>query len=149
MKARLQYGRDGIEVEVPSDNVTVVTPRYVPGLEDEAARSVAAVRQPLGAQPLRELVRPAIGWRWSSPTSPGRCRPTACCPGSSPSWRTCPPERFTIVNGTGSHRANTPEELAAMVGPDVLERYRVVNHDAHDPATSLPRGAGRTAARCT
>ena len=27
-----------------------------------------------------------------------------------------------VVNGTGSHRANTREELAAMVGPDVLGR---------------------------
>ena len=46
-----------------------------------------------------------------------------------------PPDHVTIVNGTGSHRANTEEELAAMVGQEVYERYRVVNHDAHDPAT--------------
>jgi nickel-dependent lactate racemase len=46
-----------------------------------------------------------------------------------------PPENVTIVNGTGSHRANTEEELAAMVGPIVYERYSVVNHDAHDPGT--------------
>jgi nickel-dependent lactate racemase len=47
-----------------------------------------------------------------------------------------------IVNGTGSHRANTHEELARMVGADVLRRYRVVNHDAHDPATLRPAGTG-------
>jgi nickel-dependent lactate racemase len=54
-----------------------------------------------------------------------------------------PAERFTVVNGTGSHRANTPEELATMVGADVFGRIRVVNHNSHDPATLLP--AGKTA----
>ena len=54
-----------------------------------------------------------------------------------------PAERFTIVNGTGSHRTNTPEELRSMVGPEILGRYRVVNHTAHDPATMLPAGKSR------
>ena len=51
-------------------------------------------------------------------------------------------DHVTIVNGTGSHRVNTPDELRAMVGPDVYARYRVVNHDAHDPARSLHAGVG-------
>ena len=45
-----------------------------------------------------------------------------------------------IVNGTGSHRANTPDELETMVGEEVVSRYRVVNHDAHDPATMVEVG---------
>ena len=45
-----------------------------------------------------------------------------------------------IVNGTGSHRANTPDELGTMVGEDVLSRYRVVNHDSHDPETMVEVG---------
>ena len=55
-----------------------------------------------------------------------------------------------IVNGTGSHRANTPDELVSMVGRDVLERYRVVNHVAHDPATLAAGGPlAPTASRCS
>jgi lactate racemase len=46
-----------------------------------------------------------------------------------------PPENVTIVNGTGSHRPNTEEELAAMVGREVISNYRLVNHNAHDPNT--------------
>src|SRR5438128_8382976 len=56
MKTHLQYGQDGLEVEIPSQNVTVVTPRYVEGLPDEAAAFREAVRSPLGARPLREVV---------------------------------------------------------------------------------------------
>ena len=51
-----------------------------------------------------------------------------------------PAENFTIVNGTGSHRANTPAELRQMVGDAVYERYRVVNHDSRDPATLARAG---------
>jgi nickel-dependent lactate racemase len=51
-----------------------------------------------------------------------------------------PPERFVIVNGTGSHRPNTNAELASMLGREVVERYRVVKHQAQDPAALLPVG---------
>jgi nickel-dependent lactate racemase len=44
------------------------------------------------------------------------------------------------VNGTGSHRANTPEELGRMVGPEIAGRYRIVNHDAQDASTLRPAG---------
>jgi nickel-dependent lactate racemase len=49
-------------------------------------------------------------------------------------------ERFTIVVGTGSHRATMPQELARMVGGDIAARYRIVNHDAQDPAILVPVG---------
>jgi nickel-dependent lactate racemase len=143
MKVRLQYGREGLDVEVPGTDVTVVEPRFVAGLPDEAAAFREAVRRPIGARPLREVVsandRVAV-------VIPDLTRPL-------PSDRLLPwlfeelahvrAERFTIVNGTGSHRGNTPEELASMVGRDVLARYRVVNHASHDPATMLPAGRSR------
>ncbi|MDE3077531.1 MAG: nickel-dependent lactate racemase, partial [Chloroflexota bacterium] len=40
-----------------------------------------------------------------------------------------------LVNATGTHRGNSPEELEQMLGPDVVRRYRVVNHDAFDRST--------------
>jgi len=119
-----------------------VTPRYVPGLGDEAAAFVAAVRQPLGARPLRELVKAQDRVAVVIPDLT-RPLPTArLLPWLFAELAHVPAERFTIVNGTGSHRANTPDELSAMVGPDVLARYRVVNHSAHEPATLAPAGRG-------
>jgi nickel-dependent lactate racemase len=135
MRVHLQYGRDGLDVEIPSERVRVIEPTFVPGLPDEAAEFFAAVRAPIGGKPLRECVaaheRVAI-------VIPDITRPL-------PTDRLLrwvfaelahvPPEHVVVVNGTGSHRANTPDELRAMVGADVFERYRVVNHDAHDPGT--------------
>ena len=42
MKIHLQYGRGGLDVDVPGDNVTVLRPQFVPGLADEQAGFVEA-----------------------------------------------------------------------------------------------------------
>ena len=52
------------------------------------------------------------------------------------------PEDVTILIATGTHRANTTEELVRMLGAPIVERYRVVNHDASDDRTLA--FAGRT-----
>ena len=45
MRVHLQYGRDGLDVELPARNVTLLEPRYVPGLPDEAAAFREAVER--------------------------------------------------------------------------------------------------------
>ncbi len=135
MITHLQYGKDGIEIEIPSNNVTMLAPRFIPGLPDEAGAFRDAVRAPINSKPLREMIstrdRVAV-------VIPDITRPL-------PSDRLLawlfaeldhvPVENFVIINGTGSHRANTPDELAAMVGADIATRYRIVNHNSHDTAT--------------
>ena len=135
MKVHLQYGRDGLDVEIPSARARVIEPTFVAGLADEAAAFAAAVRAPLGGKPLRACVgareRVAI-------VIPDVTRPLPTdrlLPWIFAELAHVPANNVVIVNGTGSHRANTPDELGAMVGTEVLARYRVVNHDAHDPST--------------
>ena len=140
MRISLQYGTAGLEVDIPASRVSVLEPRFVPGLEDEAGAFRAAVSRPTAGPPLHELVT-------------GRDRLAVVIPDATrglPRERLLPwlfahlshvPEaNVVIVNGTGSHRGNTPDELRAMVGPEVARRYRIVNHDAHDPATLVPVG---------
>jgi nickel-dependent lactate racemase len=139
----LQYGTTGLDLEVDARHVTVVEPRYVAGLPDEAAAFRAAVRAPVGTRPLRELVGPADRVAVVIPDIT-RPLPTArLLPWLFEELPHVPAEHFTLVNGTGSHRASTPSELETMVGPAVAKRYRIVNHDAHDPSTH--EEVGRTA----
>src|SRR4029453_10991194 len=56
VRVHLQYGRDGLDVDFPRDNVTVVAPRYVPGLPDERAAFRAAIASPIASPPLVEIV---------------------------------------------------------------------------------------------
>jgi nickel-dependent lactate racemase len=45
-----------------------------------------------------------------------------------------PADNFTIIVGTGTHRANTEAEIRRMVGAAVADRYRIINHNTFDPA---------------
>jgi nickel-dependent lactate racemase len=133
MPIHLQYGKDGLEIDIPSNNITTLAPRFIPGLPDESAAFREAVRAPINSKPLRELIgsndRVAV-------VIPDITRPL-------PSDRLLtwlfaeldhvPAENFVIINGTGSHRVNTPEELAAMVGDEIAKRYEIANHNSHDP----------------
>ena len=139
-KIHLQYGQEGLEITLPSERVTVVEPRFVPGLPDEAAAFQEAVRQPIQSRPLRELIaaedRVAIVIAdLTRPLPSDRLLP----------WLLeeiahVPDEQVVILNGTGSHRINTPEELERMVGAEILRRYRVVNHNSHDRSTMALAG---------
>jgi nickel-dependent lactate racemase len=135
VETQLQYGKGDLAVEVPSSDVTVLAPKTEEGLPDEAAAFREAVRDPIGGRPLRELVGAGERVAVVIPDITRALPRERLLPWLFEELSHIPPENVTIVNGTGSHRANTEEELAAMVGPGVYGRYSVVNHDAHDPGT--------------
>ncbi len=140
MNVHLEYGTEGLQLQVPSSDVDVITPRFVPGLPDEAAAFRAAVRDPIGGKPLREVVRAGerVAVVIADITRP--LPSERLLPWIFAELAHVPVEHITIVNGTGSHRVQTPAELAQMVGPEVARRYRVVNHDAHDASTVVEVG---------
>lgn len=137
---RLQYGTGDLDVEIPSPDVTVLAPRPEKGLADEAAAFREAVRDPIGSAPLAEIVGRNERLAVVIPDITRALPRERLLPWLFEELGHVPPENVTIVNGTGSHRANTEKELAAMVGRRIFENYRVINHDAHDPDTLLFAG---------
>src|SRR5205809_6361484 len=135
MKVHLDYGKDGLEQEIPASNITILAPRFLPGLPDETAAFRDAARRPIESQPLKDVLRATDR---VAVVIPDITRPL-------PTERLLlwmfaelshiPAKNFTVINWTGSHRTNTQAELASMVGVEVLSKYRVVNHTAHDPST--------------
>jgi nickel-dependent lactate racemase len=146
-RVRLQYGTEGLDLDLDAPNVTVVEPSYVKGLPDEPAAFREAVRKPIGTMPLREIV--AAGDRVAV-VIPDITRPLPTdrlLPWLFAELSHVPAANVTIVNGTGSHRANTPAELETMVGSEAARKYRIVNHNAHDRSTLAAAGKapdGRT-----
>jgi nickel-dependent lactate racemase len=57
MLIHMQYGLNGLDIQTPFEDVTVIRPQFVPGLEDEQAGFEAAVRAPIQSQPLAEVIR--------------------------------------------------------------------------------------------
>ena len=135
MKTHLQFGTAGLDVELPDGRTTVLEPRFIPGLPDESGAFQAAVRNPIQSRPLRDVVRATDSVAVVIPDITRPFPSDRVLPWLFSEMPHVPAKNITIVVGTGSHRANTPEELAHMVGPGVVAGYRIVNHNAHDPAT--------------
>jgi nickel-dependent lactate racemase len=135
MKTRLQYGTGDLDVEIPSSDVTVLAPNPEDSLPDEAASFTNAVRNPIQSAPLDEIVGSSEKLAVVIPDITRALPRDRLLPWLFEELSHVPPENVTIINGTGSHRTNSGEELEAMVGSGVYERYRVVNHNAHDPET--------------
>ena len=147
LRLRLDYGTDGLEVSLPDGNVTVIEPIFRPEVPDPHATLVDALRSPVGRPPLRELARGARRVAVSvcdiTRAQPRRQMLEALF-AEMPDVR---PEQFTILIATGTHRANTQDELVAMLGPDIVQRCRIVNHDARNPATLRDIGTTSTGVR--
>jgi nickel-dependent lactate racemase len=136
MRVRLDYGVDGLEVDLPQERTTIIEPVFRPAIADPAAALTAALRSPVGRPPLRELVRRgqtvAISVCDITRAQP-RQEMLAAVFAEMPDVRA---EDVTILIATGTHRTNTPAELEQMLGADIVRRYRVINHDSRD-ASSL------------
>jgi len=133
MEVKLPYGESPIVVEVP-DSADVLLAEETPALEDEDRQAAEALANPIGSPPLADIARPKdkVAIVISDIT-----RPTpnhTVVPWVLNALKEHPRENITIINGTGSHRPNTDEELAGMLGEDVFRSVRVVNHDAFDPS---------------
>ncbi len=141
-RIRLEYGTDGLTVDLPGSDITVLNPQFVDGVPDEQSGFRTAVRRPVEGRPLREAVAASDRVAVVVPDITRPLPSSRLLPWLFDELSHVPAGNFTIVIGTGSHRINTPEELASMLGAGILKRYRVVNHDAHDRTTL--ELAGRT-----
>ena len=141
MKIKLAYGKTGLEFDLPDDaNVTVVRPRFVAGLADQAGAIRDALRRPIGSLPLKELVKSLdrVGIVFSDIT-----RPTpnhVILPALLRELEYVPDERIVLFNSTGTHRPNTEAELRRMLGDEIVNRYRIVQNDSNDRASHAQVG---------
>jgi lactate racemase len=134
MKVRLAYGVGGLEVELPDDRTTVVEPAYHAGADDEHAVLLEALRNPVAGPPLRDLAKP--GMKVAISMCDGtRAQPRDKMIPAVLEELGLPDEDIVILVATGTHRGNTPEEIEAMLGRELVERIEVVNHDARDPSS--------------
>src|SRR3970040_1289045 len=58
VRLRLDYGTDGLDVDLPDERATVIEPMTRPAVADAHSPLLEPIRAPLGRAPLRQLVRP-------------------------------------------------------------------------------------------
>ncbi|MCE5268741.1 MAG: nickel-dependent lactate racemase, partial [Planctomycetaceae bacterium] len=149
MRIRLDYGRTGLEVDLPDRNLVGVLrcPESKP-LADPAAAVRQALQQPTGAPSLAELAR---GRRNACIVVSDVTRPVPNRVLLPPILDTLeaagiPRSNITILVATGLHRPNLGDELVEMLGPDIPKNYRIENHDGRrlDKHTFLGNTANGT-----
>ena len=118
---RLDYGTDGLDVDLPDERVTVIEPVFRAAVA-ESARGAAsqALRAPIGRPPLRDIVRPGQQIAISVCDITRRAAARRDAPRALRGDAGHPPDDVTILIATGTHRTNTPAELERMLGPDIV-----------------------------
>lgn len=133
MNIRLAYGKNGLDVSLPDDlRFDIVEPAYVTALPDQAGAIRQALRHPIGSAPLRKLVGSSdtVGIVCNDITRPTPYR--VILPALLAELSYVRDDSITLFIATGTHRANTPDELRAILGEQVTDRFRIVQNDAND-----------------
>jgi len=146
MRVHLEYGRAGLDVELPDRNV-VGCLHYRPAepLADPDAAVREVLRRPIGSSPLAEL---AHGRRNACVVISDITRPVPNRLLLPPILETLeaagiPRREIFLLVATGMHRPNLGDELIEMVGREIVENYRIENH--HGPVREEHIYLGETA----
>src|SRR5436190_1608723 len=143
MKVKLAYGRGHLAIEVPKERTTVIEPSHTPGLADEKRAVLDALKKPIEARPLREWIQPGdricISFTDITRATPNH----RLIPWLLEHLSHIPRDRITLLNQLGTHRPNTSEELERMFTPEVVRKFRVINHEPENPADLVQFGTTR------
>jgi len=138
------FDKGHISFELPSSmRGTVVEPKPVPPLGDVVGAIEDALARPVNSPPLRELARPGdrvcIIFTDSTRASPDHLMvPPLLRELETAGVRA---GDITLLCGTGMHRPSTLEEKVAKLGQAVVDRYRVLDHDARNAAGLVDLGS--------
>lgn len=128
-QVQLAYGKSGLKIDVPDDAV-IIEPHHLQGLEDEKAAVIAAMRKPIGTPPLRDMVRAdqTVAIVIADITRPTPSHKLV--PWLLEELDHVPQKNFVVINGLGSHRPNSRDELIQMLGQEIVDTIKIINHDA-------------------
>jgi nickel-dependent lactate racemase len=147
VKLKLDYGTNGLMVNLPEERTTVIEPLHVPAAPDPVSVLRQAIAAPMGRRPLGQLVKRGqkIGISVCDIT---RAQPRQLM--LEALFAEMPEVRrddVTIFIATGTHRRNNDAEIEKMIGAEFARTCRVVCHDARDSASLVDVGLTSTGVR--
>ncbi|SDF00124.1 nickel-dependent lactate racemase [Sporolituus thermophilus] len=130
-----KYGRGKVNFAVDSDLVIgELTIKDMPVLADPAAAILEAIRNPIGAKPLREIVKPGetVAFIVNDPTRVANSHVFMPLLLNELNAVGVPDQDMFVIFSLGTHRLMTEEEMVEAVGPEVAKRVRMYNSDCRD-----------------
>jgi len=139
MRYHLKYGRQeiGFDLARPATEfLASPSPQLVQN--DEIAIIEQALDRPVGSLPLEQIVRKGEKTCIVVPDRTRVCRASVFLPRLLARLNACgiTDQDITILMANGSHRKNTAAEQIEILGKTVVDRIRIIEHDAQD-ATAL------------
>ena len=148
MQVHLEYGRDGLSVELPADRVVrTLAYKDADPLDDPASALLASLQQPISSPSLETLAQgrhdACIVICDITRPVPNRLILTELLAMLHRSG--IPAERVLILVATGLHRPSKADEIVEMVGPEIARQYRIEDHhgqvlEEHTHLGDSPRG---------
>lgn len=141
----IPVGETQIEASIPNVQA-VIGPAHIPGVKDTRAEIRRAIQNPTQSARLRDIAsgRKDAGIIVNDITRPypgGLLVEEIAIELAEAGFRD---EQIFLVVAYGNHRPNTDSELRCMLGDSVVERFRIVHHNATDETrlVTLGRTAG-------
>lgn len=141
MQVDLNYGRKGLRINL-SDSADVLKARFRPGLPDEALAIRQALQEPVASPPLASLVKPGdrvtvVHTDITRATPNDRILPVLL---DVLLRAGVAADDITLINGLGTHRKQTEAELRQMLGDEIVDGYRCLQHDCNDDSNLVSLG---------
>jgi len=137
-KVKLDYGEQGLSVELPRRNVVkALSMKTMPIIKNPEGMLHKLLAQPISSPPLAKLAQP----------KKSACIVICDITRPVPNRVILPPildcleangiarQDITLLIATGIHRPNLDQELVYLVGEEIAQHYRIVNHLAKDQST--------------
>ena len=132
MEISLNYGSDSMALDIPNENyMGTLSPKDIKEIEDPANEVKRALANPIGCKKLKELVssQDKVAILASDVSRP------------APSSLLLPPilnelnqaginnDQITIIFGLGVHRKQTEEEKKGLVGEEIYNQVKCIDHN--------------------
>jgi len=133
---KLPYGKGELALRLPDDlNVAIIQPQQAEPLTDQTDAVRQALSDPIGSRPLRDIVKPSdtVAIVCNDITRPTPYR--TILPALLGELSHVRDGNVILLIATGTHRPCTSGELEAMLGAEIVRRFRIVQNDAYDRDT--------------
>ena len=131
-EVQLAYGKKGYKLKVPA-NFDVIEPKFIKEVGSAKEEISKALLSPINSKPLRSLLE------GKNDIAISVCDITRAQPRKvvietivEHIKDLIPISNIKILIATGTHRANTKDELIEMLGKDIVETLNVINHVCDD-----------------
>ena len=140
---RVPYSKSNIYFSVPSGiSVDVATSKELPPVQDVRAAVKAALDAPIGSPPLTDPIKPTdqvcIVFTDITRSTPEEILVPALLTELEAAG--VKDDNITLLCGIGMHRSSTPEEKDAILGPEIVRRYRVIDNEPQNPEALVDLG---------